>query len=259
VAVSELTRNRSFRKFMPVSTESAESAHLQIDSEETTLDQMLTIRAAAMESYRKRHVIFAEGAADALYLVIEGMVVEIEAAVDRRKVFAQIYGPNEFFGWNALAAGNAKRATSAVTLGKTTKVAQWPACDIRERVAEDASFATAVVNTLLRQDALGKEWAAGMMFRCLSGAKLAWTLYCFGERFGERNRDGSVTLPPISHEMLARTIGSTREIATLKMTALRKANLINYSRRAITLLHPERLPGFELESKGKGRTRQKRS
>jgi CRP-like cAMP-binding protein len=55
-----------------------------------------------------------------------------------------------------------------------------------------------------------------------------------GERFGDSNGGSpKVRLMPITHELLAKYVGTSREIVTQHMSQLRRKGVLDYSRAGI--------------------------
>ena len=52
--------------------------------------------------------------------------------------------------------------------------------------------------------------------------------------------DGDIGIPPLTHQVLAQYVGTTREIITFQMNQLRQKGLLRYSRKGIQI-YPEAL------------------
>ncbi len=65
--------------------------------------------------------------------------------------------------------------------------------------------------------------------------RLALCLISLSERMGTPAEDGSVRMPPITHELLSEHIGTTREIVSHRMMQFRKQGYLQYSREGIVL------------------------
>jgi len=63
--------------------------------------------------------------------------------------------------------------------------------------------------------------------------RVAWSLLRFAERLGVKEEDGAVRMPPLTHQLLAEYIGTSREIVTFQMNQLRRQGFLRYSRKAI--------------------------
>jgi CRP/FNR family transcriptional regulator len=60
--------------------------------------------------------------------------------------------------------------------------------------------------------------------------RLIKALLRLGERFGEPTDTSEIHIMPITHELLARYVGTSREIITQHMSQLRRQGLVKYSR-----------------------------
>jgi CRP-like cAMP-binding protein len=49
----------------------------------------------------------------------------------------------------------------------------------------------------------------------------------FAERMGTRAEDGCIAIPPLTHQVIAQYVGTTREIITLQMNQLRHKGLLS--------------------------------
>jgi CRP-like cAMP-binding protein len=55
-------------------------------------------------------------------------------------------------------------------------------------------------------------------------------LLMLGQRFGERTDGSSIHILPVTHELLAKYVGTSREIITQHMSQMRRDGLLVYSR-----------------------------
>jgi hypothetical protein len=52
---------------------------------------------------------------------------------------------------------------------------------------------------------------------------------------GTRTEDGYISIPPLTHQVIAQYVGTTREIISFQMNQLRHKGLLRYSRRGIQI------------------------
>ena len=52
---------------------------------------------------------------------------------------------------------------------------------------------------------------------------------------GTRTEDGCINIPPLTHQVLAEYVGTTREIITFQMNHFRQKGLLRYSRKGIQI------------------------
>jgi CRP/FNR family transcriptional regulator len=65
--------------------------------------------------------------------------------------------------------------------------------------------------------------------------RLARTLLYLAERLGRMNDEGKLQMLPLSHELLAQYVGTTRELVTCNMIQFHRRGYLTYSRKAIVL------------------------
>ena len=63
--------------------------------------------------------------------------------------------------------------------------------------------------------------------------RLIKALIRLAEEFGEPGLGTAVHVMPVTHELLAKYVGTSREIVTQHMSQLRKKNLVNYDRSGL--------------------------
>jgi CRP/FNR family transcriptional regulator, cyclic AMP receptor protein len=65
--------------------------------------------------------------------------------------------------------------------------------------------------------------------------RVARSLLRFAGRVGEPQSDGSVRIPPLTHQAIAEYVGTSREIVTSQMNLLRQRGYLTYSRKGINI------------------------
>jgi CRP/FNR family cyclic AMP-dependent transcriptional regulator len=78
------------------------------------------------------------------------------------------------------------------------------------------------------------------------------SLLHFAGRLGAQSEDGSVRVPPLTHQVISEYVGTSREIVTFQMNHLRQKGFLRYSRQGIQV-YMDALGGH-LKSQG-GRTK----
>src|SRR5947199_9766868 len=64
-------------------------------------------------------------------------------------------------------------------------------------------------------------------------ARVVRSLLRFADRLGSRTEDGSIKIPPLTHQVISEYVGTSREIVTFQMNHLRQKGLLRYSRKGI--------------------------
>jgi CRP/FNR family transcriptional regulator, cyclic AMP receptor protein len=202
-------------------------------SQKTLEDPLAYLPRSIVMEYRKGEIIYNDHQpCSNLYLVISG-TVKIHRISDRgNQVLVDLYRPDEFFGEAALVSLS-HTSEQAVAHQRATLMT-WRAGDIEEMVMKRPQLAMALLQ------AFGQR-ALGFMERIQSlssdsiDQRLARTLVRFSERLGTPQTDGSVVMEPLTHELLAQYVGTSREMVTCRMTNFRRQGYLQYSRKGITL------------------------
>jgi CRP/FNR family transcriptional regulator len=183
--------------------------------------------------YQQGHTIYdAEHWSRGLYVVIEGRVEVSRLAASGSEVITGIYGPDEFFGESALL--NSRDQSERATALDNGKVMTWDTLAIQEIVLRRPALAVALLQVFVQRTIEFKERVESLCGDTMN-RRLARTLISLSQRLGTPQEDGSVSMLPLTHEMLARHAGTTREAVTQHMNRYRRAGYIRYSRRGIIL------------------------
>jgi CRP-like cAMP-binding protein len=191
--------------------------------------------------YRKRQVIYDRQQGPAgLYLVISGRV-KVALPVDgARDVVINIHRADDFFG-EATLLGRPCPGERAVALERA-RLMMWPTSAIVEIMNSRPRLPLALLQALvLRSEGLRqriRNLHAGTVEQ-----RLADSLCGLAEHSGIRRTDGAVRVSPLTHEVLAQYVGTSREAITLYMTRLRRRGFIEYSRQEL-ILHLDALKGW---------------
>jgi CRP/FNR family transcriptional regulator len=183
--------------------------------------------------YRKGEVIYShDQPCNNLYLVISG-TVKITRISDRgSQVMLDLYRPDEFFG-EAAFVSLGHTSEQAVAHQKTTLMA-WRVGDIEAMIMKRPQLAMALLQAF-GQRALGFAERIESLSVDSIDKRLARTLLRFSERLGTLQTNGSVVMEPLTHELLAQYVGTSRELVTCRMTKFRRQGYLQYSRKEITL------------------------
>jgi len=168
----------------------------------------------------------------AVYLVISGKVRVSRLAGDGRQVVVDIYRPDDIFGESAFLDAP-PRADQAVAM-EDTRLMSWSSAEIEAAIARRPRLAMALLQILVQR--------TGDLVRRVESLsvdniarRLARSLIRFAERLGTAGQDGTVSMPPFTHEMLAQYVGTSREIVTHYMSQFRRDGLLRYSRAGIAI------------------------
>jgi CRP-like cAMP-binding protein len=201
---------------------------------ETRIEDVLAhLPVSATIDYLKDQIIFSpQNPSRSIYLVVTGNVRISSIAENGAEVLMEIVRPDELFGDAALlgAVCSSERATSI----DKVRVMAWAAADIQEMVMKRPRLGLALVQIVVQRSIECNQRIGALSHHTIE-QRLAWSLLRFSERLGSPEQDGSIRMMPFTHEMLARYVGTSREIITTSMNRFRRLGLVKYSRSNIII------------------------
>jgi CRP/FNR family transcriptional regulator len=196
-------------------------------------DPLAHLPVSATTEYRKGQIIFGPAAlSKSIYLVITGKVGISQIAENGTEVLLEIVRPDELFGESAFI-GIPQPPQRATAIEKVSVMA-WDISDIEDLVMKRPRLAVALLQILVQRNLECNRRIESFSLDNIE-RRLARTLIRFSERLGAQEEDGSIRMIPLTHEMLSRYVGTSREIITLHMTRLRRQGCVRYSRRGMVL------------------------
>jgi CRP-like cAMP-binding protein len=196
-------------------------------------DPLEYLTRAAIRDYQKGQVIYGcEQPAAGIYLIIDGKV-KLDRRTDAgRQVILDIYHHDEFFGESAFVK-SAAIAEYAVAMC-SVKLMMWTIAEIQETVARRPMLALALMQLIIKRNMDFGDRIEGFAVDPID-RRLVRCLIHFSERLGIRTENGLVEMMPLTHELLAQYVGTSREIMTHYMNIFRRRQYLNYSRKSIRL------------------------
>jgi CRP/FNR family transcriptional regulator len=184
--------------------------------------------------YRKGQLIYSgDRPSTGIYLVTSGIVKVSMFAEDDRELIVDLYQPDEVFGESALL-NLPSRSEQAITLENTTTLMAWTTSEIEGIVMKRPRLGVALLQILV-QRTIDLTRRIESLSVDSTARRLARSLIRFSDRLGKPESDGSVSMGPLTHELLSQYIGTSREIVTLHMKQFRKQGYLQYSRKGIIL------------------------
>jgi CRP/FNR family transcriptional regulator len=110
----------------------------------------------------------------------------------------------------------------------------WPISEMEELVTKRPRLAVALLQVLAQRYAEFTRRIESLTFDTTE-RRLARSLLHLSERLGTPEDDGSVRMMPLTHELLSRYVGTSREVVSQHMNRFRKQGYVNYSRHGIQL------------------------
>jgi CRP/FNR family transcriptional regulator, cyclic AMP receptor protein len=188
--------------------------------------------------YRKKQIIYDEDVrCDGISLIVSGRVTLTRTCDGPQMVVLAILAAGEFFGEHALLGEDESGRERASALEITTLMS-WSRTEVETLIERKPRMGVALIQILV-QHCLDFQDRLQSLSKETAPERLAWTLIRFA-RLEKREPNGAVRIPPLSHQLLAGYICTSRRIVTLHMTQWRRQGLICYSRNA-TEIYPEAL------------------
>jgi CRP/FNR family transcriptional regulator len=183
--------------------------------------------------YRKGQIIYNQDQpCTSLYLVIDGKVKVSRLADDGRQVVVDLYQRDEFFGESAFL--NLPHRSEQATALDSTKVMMWTIAELEDIMLRRPRLAVALLQIFVQRTVDFTHRIESFSVDNIS-RRLARSLIRFSERLGNSGEDGSVQMPPFTHELLSQYVGTSREIVTHYMNQFRRDGYLRYSRKGIVI------------------------
>ena len=169
--------------------------------------------------------------ADSLFLVVEGAIKLSRVSESGRETVLDVESRESFFGISSML-GESTRGESAVAL-ENSSVMEWPVDEIRQLMRRTPELGAALTRVVARKLAEAgdriESFATDQIPR-----RLVKALLRLGARFGEPSGSPRVIrLIPLTHDLLAKHVGTSREIVTQHMSRLRRRGVVAYSRTGL--------------------------
>ena len=204
-----------------------------IPQETDRLDPLFYLPRKGLLEFKRAQVIFDRGQPSAgLYLVVEGRVKVSSVVDDGSLSLIDIHTVDEFFGESGLL-GPVNRAQTASAMDDALLMA-WTTAEIEALIERQPTLGTALVQVMVERCLDFKERLQSFALEKTPG-RVARSLLRFAGRVGEPQADGSVRIPPLTHQAIAEYVGTSREIVTSQMNFLRQRGYLTYSRKGINI------------------------
>lgn len=204
-------------------------------------DPLVYLPRKGLVEYRRSQIIFDQDQpSDGLHLVVQGRV-KVSAAVDDGSLTViDIYTTDEFFGESGLL-GLPARGQTATALENTTLMS-WTTAEVEDQMDRQPKLGMALVQMMV-QRCLDFEERLQSFALEKTTERVARSLLRFADRLGAHQEDGSIRIPPLTHQVLSEYVGTSREIVTFQMNHLRQQGYLAYSRKGINI-HTEALRDY---------------
>jgi CRP/FNR family transcriptional regulator len=195
--------------------------------------QMLDVKLSRGEQ------LFLEGQdADRLYVVLDGKIKLIRAAVDGRENLLSVVGPGEMFG--ELSLFDPRPRTSTARAVTDAMVAALAHEKLRAWLLERPDVSMHMLRALARRLRRANDVVADLVFTDVPG-RVAKNLLDLADRFGEQERHGLHVHHDLTQEELAQLVGASRETVNKALADFAARGWLQISARSVLILDAERL------------------
>jgi CRP-like cAMP-binding protein len=194
-------------------------------------DALMYLPRKGVTDFRKGQIIFDEHQpSKGLHLVVQGRVKVTIPLDDGTQTVVDIFTTDDFFGESSLL-GASQYSERALALDNVTLMS-WTNAEIEEQVERQPRLGIALLQMLVKR---GLDYEERLQSFALDKTpeRVVRSLLRFAERLGTRTEDGSVKIPPLTHQVISEYVGTSREIVTFQMNHLRQKGLLRYSRKGI--------------------------
>ena len=184
-----------------------------------------TPKAGKVVTYLPREVVYAQGdRSDAVLYIQQGRVKLSVLSKAGKEAVVGVLGSGEFFGEGALAGQPVRLATA--TAMTESRIRTVPKRQMIRLLHQQHGLSDRFIAHMLARNNRLEEDLVDHLFNA-SEKRLARTLLLLA-RFGKPTGPRRV-LPPISQEVLAEMVGTTRSRVNFFMNKFRKLGLIEYN------------------------------
>ncbi len=194
-------------------------------------DALMYLPRKGITDYRKGQIVFDEQQpSKGLHLVVQGRVKVTIPLEDGTQTLVDIFTTDDFFGESSLLG--AKPHSERATALDNVTLMSWTSPEIEEQVERQPQLGVALLQMLVKR---GLDYEERLQSFALDKTpeRIMRSLLRFADRLGVRGEDGSVKIPPLTHQVISEYVGTSREIVTFQMNDLRQKGCLRYSRKGI--------------------------
>lgn len=180
------------------------------------------------------------------HLVVQGRVKVTMPLDHGAQTVVDIFTTDDFFGESSLL-GKSQHSERAMAIDNATLMS-WTTQEIEEQVERQPRLGIALLQMIVKR---GLDYEERLQSFALDKTpeRVVCSLLRFADRLGIRAEDGSIRIPPLTHQLISEYVGTSREIVTFQMNNLRQKGYLRYSRKEIQI-YGEALREHLLEQKG---------
>jgi CRP/FNR family transcriptional regulator, cyclic AMP receptor protein len=218
---------------------------VRVEPKKSLEDPLSYLPCSSVLAFGKGEIIYSHDQPHSdLYLVLTGTVKVTRVSDHGNLLLVDLYGTDEFFGEASFVSPIS--ASEQATAHQHTTLMAWKASEIEELIQKRPRLAVALLQAF-GQRSINLTQRLESLSTDRIDRRLARSLLRFAERLGKPLDDGGIQMDPLTHELLAQYVGTSRELITCHMTKLRRLGYLQYSRRSI-VLHADALRAMIRES-----------
>ena len=180
------------------------------------------------QEFTKDQTIYTpEDRALSLFLVIDGMVKVSRLSRSGRETVLDFCGQDCFFGESCLLAEPYRGEMAVVQ--EDSSVMEWSADDLYDIAMRLPALGPSLMRTMARKLRDTEDRVESLATDQIP-QRLVKVVLRLADSFGEPTNGSHIHLQPVTHELLAKHVGTSREIITQHMSQLRRKGLLTYSR-----------------------------
>jgi CRP-like cAMP-binding protein len=194
-------------------------------------DALMYLPRKGVTDHAKGETIFDEtNPSRSLHLVVQGRVKIAKPLEAGGQSVVDIFNTDDFFGESSLLGS--VQATERATALDSVTLMSWAAAEIEEQVERQPRLGIALMQMLVKRTLdYGERIQSFALDK--TPERIISSLLHFAGRLGAQSEDGSVRVPPLTHQVISEYVGTSREIVTFQMNHLRQKGFLRYSRQGI--------------------------
>lgn len=192
--------------------------------------------------FSPKEVIFIpDDPADAVYFITSGRIRLYQLSPEGKEITLAILQPGDIFG-EMETLGKSRREAFAESMDEcyVCKIDKKP---FEKLLQEKPKIALKLIQVMARRFQQAQSQIEDMAFRDVTG-RLSKLILKLMEEFGEKTARGIKINIKLTHRDIGNMIGVSRETTTSTLNGFKKKNLIEFTRRYITVLDKEGLEGL---------------
>lgn len=196
------------------------------------LEQVLALLPCPdIQTFARGEQIYGPGNdARSICLLTEGRVKLLRLTELGVAVVVDIYHAGDLFGESALLG--APREDEQALAVEPARIMAWSAAEIANIIAGEPRLAVVLMQVIVKRSLDFKSRLESLCGEDTSH-RLGRALVDFADRSRDAAGNTAVTIAPLTHELLAQYVGTSREIISHHMSKLQRNGYIGYSRKGI--------------------------